>query len=285
MCFPADVTADEMGEQAAIRQTARNYTAALRRGDGQRAAALWTSSGELIDARGRVSKGQELAGQVRPTSNDPSDAAGPEISVGTLRFITPEVAIEDGTIQVGSSDDRDLAIARFVAIWVKRDGRWLLDGVREFAPHEPANGDRLRQLGWLLGDWAQEGSMEQIEATCRWSPDGNFLLREIRHDSPDGHKLTISQRIGWNPTTRQITSWNFDSEGGIGTGLWTRRGEIWAVESRGVLADGQSTSSSITYTRRGEDAMTLESTNSSVGDVKVPDLKIQLGKKSSSKRQ
>ena len=51
--------------------------------------------------------------------------------------------------------------------------------------------------------------------------------------------MTVTQRIGWDPLTKQIKSWVFDSEGGYGDGLWTRKGNQWVIKSTGVLPDGR----------------------------------------------
>ena len=41
-------------------------------------------------------------------------------------------------------------------------------------PHE-----RLKELEWMVGDWLDESSESIIHATCRWSEDKNFLLRDF----------------------------------------------------------------------------------------------------------
>ena len=54
--------------------------------------------------------------------------------------------------------------------------------------------------------------------------------------------MTVNQRIGWDPLTKQIKSWVFDSEGGYGDALWTRKGNQWVIKSTGVLPDGRTAS-------------------------------------------
>ena len=79
-------------------------------------------------------------------------------------------------------------------------------------PHQ----ERLKELEWLVGDWIDESSESVIHGTCRWSADKNFLLRDFTIQSEGKPVMTVTQRIGWDPLSKQIKSWVFDSEGGYG---------------------------------------------------------------------
>ena len=63
----------------------------------------------------------------------------------------------------------------------------------------------------MLGDWIDEGPDSVVRINCRWSEDGNFLIRtfNVKHQGKD--VMTVTQRIGWDPAARQIRSWEFDS--------------------------------------------------------------------------
>jgi hypothetical protein len=47
------------------------------------------------------------------------------------------------------------------------------------------------------------------------------------------------QVIGWDPAAKQVRSWVFDSDGGIGEGIWTKQGDKWIVQAKDTTADGQ----------------------------------------------
>src|SRR5262249_30308071 len=81
-----------------------------------------------------------------------------------------------------------------------------------------------------------------------------------------------SQRIGWDPLTRQIKSWVFDSEGGHGEGLWSRDGDRWVVKATGVRADGKvvSTTNIITYVNK--DKALWASVDRGLGGDALPDV-------------
>ena len=68
--------------------------------------------------------------------------------------------------------------------------------------------------------------------------------------------LTGTQRIGWDPSTRQIRSWEFDSDGSFGEGIWNRRSdESWVIKMSGVRHDGRIASDTRIVTRTGADQL------------------------------
>ncbi len=96
-----------------------------------------------------------------------------------------------------------------------------------------------RSWRWLVGDWTDESPDSVVTVGCRWTDDGNFLLREFTVRVQGKSVMTVLERIGWDPATRQVMSWVFDSEGGHGTGLWSRNGNEWVIKSTGVMPDGR----------------------------------------------
>jgi hypothetical protein len=158
-------------------------------------------------------------------------------------------------------------------IYARRDGRWLVAGEREYPGEEPSIRDRLKEMEWLLGDWVDESEEAVILTTCRYTPDRAFLLREIRIEVGGKDVMTGTQRIGWDPEARQFKSWEFDSEGGHGEGLWARAGAArWLVKARCVLADGRvATATHHVGADRG-DAIRWKTTDRTVGDEALPDI-------------
>ena len=85
----------------------------------------------------------------------------------------------------------------YTVLFVKRDGRWLISSVREepdplVRPHE-----RLKDLEWMIGDWLDEGADSVVRVNCRWSDDGNFLIRSFTVHHRGKPVMTVAQRIGW----------------------------------------------------------------------------------------
>ena len=107
---------------------------------------------------------------------------------------------------------------RYTALLVKRDGNWLLSSVREEPDPMVSPHDRLQVLAWMLGDWIDEGPDSVVRVNCRWSDDGNFLIRTftVKHQGKD--VMTVTQRIGWDPAAQP------DPVVGVRFGRGLRRG-------------------------------------------------------------
>src|SRR6476469_4186517 len=91
--------AERQQDEREIRRTASEYLAALARGDGDALRAFWTADGDIVDESGRAFSAREAFAQQSP----PASAEGrPEVKLTntTIRFLTPDVAIEDGVSDV-----------------------------------------------------------------------------------------------------------------------------------------------------------------------------------------
>ena len=141
----------------------------------------------------------------------------------------------------------------------------MYSSVREEHPTGLAHHERLKELEWMVGEWLDESSDSIIHATCRWSDDKNFLLRDFVIHVQGKPVMNVTQRIGWDPLTKQIKSWVFDSDGGYGDALWTRNGNQWIIKSTGVLPDGRIATATNILTRTGPNAARWASTERTVG--------------------
>jgi uncharacterized protein (TIGR02246 family) len=262
----------------AIRAATDSYVDAVNRGDLVAVGAFWTDNGDFLDEAGRIARGRDLAAHEQVESDHGLTLT---VRLKTIRFTAADVAIAEGIARLAPAQPGKSPMSRFTAVWVRRDDGWLIDAVRESAIQTPDHHEFLTEIAWMLGDWvanAEYGRDDETEAghgverlSCEWSPDKNFILREIHLRSADGQELTISQRIGWDPLTSRIKSWAFDSRGGYGEGLWAQDGERWIVESKGVLPGGARLKGTHIYTPVDERAFIWESIDSRVGDDQMPD--------------
>jgi uncharacterized protein (TIGR02246 family) len=241
----AEIADESDPDVRAIRAASREYVAANRRGDSGSLRKMWTADGDYIDASGQVFKIRQLirepsAGSPPHTDSDDFPALG-----STLRFITPDVAIEDGSTDFGTSGDGSGVSGRFTAVWVKRDGRWLLDSLRETTSTAPRFNEKLKPLAWLLGEWVGASDDAAILVSSHWSSDGNYIVREFLVRREGREDIGATQRIGWDSSAGKIRCWTFDSQGGTSEGTWTRDGRRWLVDSTEVLADGKKSKSSV----------------------------------------
>ena len=188
-----------------------------------------------------------------------------EITIESLRFLGPEVAKEEGHTRLRRGDGHE-TVRRYTVLYAKTNGRWLFASDREENSNRVAHHEHLKTLGWLVGDWVDQNSESTVYATCRWSPDKNFLLRDFTVHVQGRPVMAVSQRIGWDPQSRQVKSWLFDSEGGYGDELWARKGSQWEIKSTGVLPDGRSSSATHVLMPDGTNRMRWSSTERTLGE-------------------
>ena len=86
-------------EESAIRAAAKSYVTALARGDAKAIADLWTADGDSADEHGTVTKGRDAADLAVPSS-DGDAGHDVDIKESALRMLTPDCAIEDGSVSV-----------------------------------------------------------------------------------------------------------------------------------------------------------------------------------------
>lgn len=267
-----DATAEQ---QAAITGKAQAYVEAFKKGDANALAGFWTPDGDYTDIDGRVLKGRKAIAQDFTKFLAANKGAALRIDVQSIRFPTPDVAIEDGTTTIlppnGGVPDR----ARYTNVLVKRDGDWLLESVRESVYAPPSNYDHLQPLGWLIGDWVQdtkEGSAGRI--LFEWTPDRNYIVG-ARAVGVKGALLDNGlQRIGWDAAGQHIRSWNFDNDGGFSQGAWKADGDKWVITTNAVMASGATAIATTTLTRTDDNTMTLQSKVQSADSKEPTDLPV-----------
>lgn len=266
---PAPLT-DRPVDERALRSLAEAYAAAYKAGDAGALASLFTEDAEMIDENGERIRGRASIEEIFGSMFRERPGATISIVPSTLRFLGPDVALEEGQTIVRISKEPP-STRHYTVVFVKQSNRWRYSSAREeqepsLTPHQ-----RLEELAWLVGDWTDESPDSVVNSTCRWSPDGHFLLRDFTVRVQGKPVMTVNERIGWDASTRQIKSWVFDSEGGHGSGLWSRTGAKWVIKSLGVLPDGRIATATLTLTRVGPHSARWTSVERTVGDRVVPD--------------
>jgi len=273
------VPAARAADEAAIRAASQAYVAALDKGDKATLGTLWTPDGDIIDAAGNLLTGRQalaLDGDAPPV--DPASRPEVRLQETRLRFLSPDVALEDGTVEVIPPTGLPQT-GRFSATWVRHDAAWKLAAIRECRGDEPSGEAALAELDWMAGDWvvvedpgqADPPAKARIEVAARWNAARTYLIRTmtISH-APDAPPLEIVQRIGWDPLTKSIRSWVFGSDGSHGEADWTRDGRSWVAQARAILPNGSQATSLNIYTYDGQDRCVWRSLPTHVGSEHVP---------------
>src|SRR5262249_34195350 len=140
-------------------------------------AAFWTPDGDYTDQTGRHLKGRAELEKAFQQVFSENKGLKLQINSLSLRFLTPDVAVEDGTTEVLPANGGPPSRARYTIIHVKKDGEWRLGSVRD-APVPPSgNYEHLRELEWLVGDWAEEGGKGEVERlSFSWADGQSFLI-------------------------------------------------------------------------------------------------------------
>jgi uncharacterized protein (TIGR02246 family) len=271
---PNVCSADQAEDEAAIRKSDEAYVEAYNKRDAKALAALWSPEAVYIDPEtGDEAVGREEIEKEFAATFEALKDAKLEIEVGSIRFLSPNVAIENGTARIiypeGEPDE-----SSYAALFVKREGKWLLDRVMEdeaAAPPEPlpSSYEQLKELEWMIGSWIDQDEDATVQTDCDWTKNQNFINRSFAVVVGDEVDMAGMQIIGWDPIAKQIRSWIFDSDGGFSEGKWTRKGDDrWLIQQNGTLPTGGRTSALNIITRIDDSSFTWQSVNREVnGDI------------------
>lgn len=267
-------------DEKAIRKAAEGYATAFNKGDIDGVMAQWAADADYVDESGKSYKGRAAIAALFKQQHGNLKGHKLKIQVKTLRFVSPEVAIQDGVVEmtspVGAVDS-----SRYTAVLVKSSGNWLLSSVRDF-PNESETTSpaaQLKQLEWLVGDWGHEDKSVQVRVSCRWIMNKNFLHLEYEVKPKDGEETTVSQWVGWDPLNGRIKSWFIDSHGGHGEGAWSRKGNTWTIAATGVLADGRQASATNAWKMIDDKTCLWQSLDRQVDGQPLPDVEVKFVRK------
>ena len=261
---------EQRGDERAIRLVVDAFAKAYNARDAKALAALFTRDAQIVDEDGNTARGREAIERVfgRVFSEHPQGRI--EIAVQSIRFVSPAVAVEEGSSTVTRAPGEPPERSRYMVVHVNQDGRWQMGYARDLSEEAASAETELKQLQWLIGDWVDESPDSLIVTSYRWADGQHYILGQFTVQIGGRPAMTGSQRIGWDPLAKKIRSWVFDSEGGFAEGLWTREGNRWIVKMTGVTREGKPASATNVTTRINKDRMTWESRDRVVGGETNP---------------
>jgi uncharacterized protein (TIGR02246 family) len=269
---PSQADAGESAELAAIRAVANSFLEAYRAKDATALGALFTENAEIEDDEGEVTQGRPAIVERFAGLFAANEAGTLAVESESIRLLTPELAIEEGTATVSGGEGEQPETSRYSVIYVKQNGRWLQARIHDQTPPELTAHDHLKDLEWMIGEWLNESDDELVSTTCSWADNGSFLIRQFDVKIEGQVALSGTQRIGWDPLRKQVRTWVFDDEGGFAEGLVARDGDDdrWIVKSTGVRADGQPVSATNVFTSLDRDRIAWQTVERTVGGVALP---------------
>lgn len=268
----AKAAAARSEDESGVRDAIDAFARAFAKGDAKAIAGLFTEDGEAIDAEGEAIQGRAALERHYESRIAGGPRAALEIRAESVSMIAPGVARVAGRTRLAPADGTEASVARFAAIFVRRDGRWLLASVRELPDRELSPRERLEELAWLVGDWVEESDEAVVSTSVAWSDNGAFLLRTFEVRVKGKPELTGTQRIGWDPLTKQFKSWVFDSDGSYTEGLWTRQDNGWLIKATGVRPDGRVATATQVLTSVTRDSFRWKSIDRTIGGESAPDI-------------
>ena len=111
-----------------------------------------------------------------------------EATTNSVQFISPSVAVEHGTAKVILAD-QEPEDSEYTAVYVRRDGQWLLDRVTEEDVIEvPSHYEQLKDLEWLVGRWTDRRPRRPLDHP------GPQRLGAQEHQGPLGARHAVPGR-------------------------------------------------------------------------------------------
>lgn len=230
-------------EEAVIRKNVTTYVESFNSQNAKALADSWTPDAVYVN---RIT-GEEVVGRaaIAEQFSELFKARKDlklEVDVESIRLLSPNAAVENGIAKF-TAPGAEVEKINYSAVYVKRDGTWLLDRVTDQATEEPlSNYEQLKSLEWMVGKWVDADENAQIETECKWAKNRNFLVRSFAVSVGDQIEMSGMQVIGWDPIAKTIRSWTFDSDGSFAEATWTNKKDRWFIKNSGVLADGRKAS-------------------------------------------
>jgi uncharacterized protein (TIGR02246 family) len=266
--------ADQAADEKTIRENADKFVEAYNRRDSKTMADMWSPDAVYIDpSTGEGFTGRENISQQFDVTFAGAEDAKLGVTIDSIEFVSPNVAIEKGSAKV-SYKDFDPELTTYTAVHVKRDGKWLLDRVSEseVEPPPPSHYEQLKELEWLVGSWVDEAEDSTIQTDCEWTKNRNFMTRSFAVVRSDGVDISGMQIIAWDPAAKQIRSWVFDSDGTFAEGKWSRKDNRWLIQQVGTLPDGKKSTATNIITKVDDNSFTWQSINRAADGEVLPNV-------------
>jgi uncharacterized protein (TIGR02246 family) len=239
-------------------------------------AALFAADARMVFADGAEVNGRDQIKQSFEAAFQENPKSAVSVVVDSIRFLTPEVAVEEGSTSMFPDGETLTSRDRYTVLHLKMRGQWQMQSVRIVEEESLSAYGQLAALDWLVGEWIDEGRDEDVVANFHWDENKSFLLEDFKVVSGGEVVLKGTQRIGWDPQAKQIRAWTFDSAGGFGDATWTPAGSDWICKATGVQPNGTSASATRRLTRTAQDRVLWTSTDRLLGAEAMPDLAVTM---------
>jgi uncharacterized protein (TIGR02246 family) len=215
---PAVASREPNPDASAIGDLLGRFIKAYNARDAKSLGELFAPNSEIEDEDGDVTRGRDaiISRVAKMFGEGQSGTLG--VTTDSLRFLGQNLAIEEGTASLTTRAAEPPRTNRYSVIYARQGGRWLHARIRDEQPDEVSPHEQLLRLKWMLGEWVNESDDGIVKTHCKWSDDGNFLLREFDLKVEGRIALRGTQRIGWDAQRKQFRTWVFDDRGRLRRG-------------------------------------------------------------------
>ncbi len=267
------------GWEQEVSQLGAMFKQHYEAGNAEALAALFTDSGEFIDAERTVYSGRESIQAEFGALFETSAERKMELVVDAVRQVSEGVVIEDGHAWLQMDAESSTTVSQYCSLMVRVGEQWKIASLRDIESDFASPADRLDSLSWMLGDWIDESDAGVVEYSFSRSDDNNYIVGTYLMRNKEEDDFTGSIRIGWNPARKQFQSWTFDSEGGVATGHWDEIEAGWIIKNSGIRADGVVGTATNYYEIVDDGRVLWKSFDRHVGGEKQDDVEVTLVRK------
>lgn len=178
-----------------------------------------------------------------------------------------------GVFHLSFKDAKPAVTNIFQAELEKNGDNWQFKKIQQVRQDPSVSHEKeLEKLSWLIGEWESKDSDVALNIETKWDIFKNFLVQNITVNIFDLKALEARQIIAWDPVSKEIKSWMFDSDGGFGTGKWYQKEDSWFVDSAYTLPDGRKASAINIYTPSDKNSFEWESEGRDINGEILPNI-------------
>jgi uncharacterized protein (TIGR02246 family) len=260
-------------EEDVLQKRAEAFVAAFNKGDAKSMGSFFTPNADIVDSEGRQIKGREAITKEYAKYFAENKGARLRIHIHSVRVARPDLAFEDGQTEVMPADGGPPSTARYSVVYVKHDGEWYLESVREAYAVPPTNAEHLEDLAFLVGSWEEDSEKGgATTASYSWGGQGNFLVNTFDLAMQDIPVASGIQWIGWDQAEKKIRAWAFFSNGGFAEAVWNKDSDNkFKIAVHATMRDGKKATATNIFTKIDSDHFSIQLVDRKINGKAIPD--------------
>lgn len=224
-----------------IQKRLQDFTAAINQHKVEALPTFWTQDASLVNpTTSEAYKGKkEITEYLQKRSQEIAQRKlSFAFTPSKITFPSQNQAVVEGVVEIKAHGQLIQRYVRRIEL-INQSGQWYINDVREIeAMPAPPVFSHLKELEWLIGNWKDSDQDVTITFSAKWDKFKNFIFQEFKMQIYGQQIIEGMQIIGWDPIEKRIYSWTYDSDGGFGQGVWTKKNDSWQVSLKYTFSDG-----------------------------------------------